>query len=107
PYRRGLPVHVAASFLGRESGRLFNAMVVERFLSRVPLFPTGTTVRLNTGEVAVVVSQNPQDRRRPVVRLLAGRDGKVLRRPVEIDLLRDRERAIEGVQPWAPPGESP
>ena len=103
PYRRGLPVHQVAAFLQREAGRLFNPVVVERFLSRVPLFPTGRVVRLNTGEIALVVAQNRAHRGRPVVRIVAGPDGRPLRRPVDIDLLNERQRAIVGLARWTPP----
>ena len=106
PYRRGLPAHQVAAFLERQAGRQFNPVVVERFLSRVPLYATGTAVRLNTGETAVVVSQNRAHRGRPVVRLLTRPDGRPLRRPVDVDLLNERNRHIVGVTRWAPPAGS-
>lgn len=103
PYRRGLPVHQVAGFLRREAGRLFNPTVVESFLSRVPLFPTGTVVRLNTGETAIVVAQNRAHRGRPVVRIVAAADGRPLQQPVEVDLLSERKRSIVGATRWTPP----
>lgn len=104
-YRRGIPIHQAAQFLERTKGKLFNTMAVERFLSRVSLYPTGSTVKLNTGEVAVVVRQNTGHRSRPVVRVVANSSGRLLKRPIEVDLVMDTDRAIVGLARWEPPVE--
>lgn len=102
-YRRGVPLHEAARFLARAKGRLFNAMAVDRFLSRVSLYPMGAAVRLNTGEIALVVRQNDGNRLRPVVRVVADGRGRALKRPIEVDLALDTERAIAGMARWEPP----
>ncbi|MEW6044951.1 MAG: HD domain-containing phosphohydrolase [Bacillota bacterium] len=103
PYRRGLPAHEAARYLTRTKGRLFSVVAVERFLARLPLYPTGTVVALNTGELALVIAQNSADRTRPVVRLLAAPGGRPFKRPVDIDLLTDRDRTITEISRWDPP----
>ena len=49
---------------------LFRSELVELFIQAVGVFPTGTTVELNTGEVGIVVAQNRFRRLRPAVMLI-------------------------------------
>jgi HD-GYP domain-containing protein (c-di-GMP phosphodiesterase class II) len=48
----------------------FQRDLIELFVQAVGVFPTGTLVELNTGEVAVVISQNRFRRLRPEIMLL-------------------------------------
>jgi len=50
------------------------------------IYPTGNVVKLNTGEVAVVLKVNATEPYRPLVRVVIGRDGKRLDLPYEINL---------------------
>jgi HD-GYP domain-containing protein (c-di-GMP phosphodiesterase class II) len=54
------------------AGEWFQGSLVEQFIQCVGMFPTGSIVELNTGEVGVVVSQNPQRRLRPKIVLILG-----------------------------------
>ena len=51
--------------LKRLAGAWFQTELVELFIQAVGVFPTGTLVELNTGEVGVVVGQNRFRRLRP------------------------------------------
>jgi len=46
---------------------LFQGALIEQFVQAIGLFPTGSLVELNTGEVAIVVKQNETRRLRPEV----------------------------------------
>lgn len=48
-------------------GELFQAPLVEQFIQAIGLFPTGSIVELNSGEVAIVVNQNSSRRLKPEV----------------------------------------
>lgn len=48
----------------------FDEMVLTVFTNMMGLFPTGTTVTLSTGEIAVVVHPNPQKPKRPLVAIV-------------------------------------
>ena len=50
--------------------QLFHGALVEHFVQAVGLFPTGSVVELNTGEVGVVVQQNDSRRLRPRIVLI-------------------------------------
>ncbi len=39
--------------------------LVEQFVQTIGMFPTGSLIELNTGEVGIVIAQNPQRRLRP------------------------------------------
>jgi HD-GYP domain-containing protein (c-di-GMP phosphodiesterase class II) len=63
--------------LKKLSGTWFQAELVEFFIQAVGVFPTGTLVELNTGEVGVVVGQNRFRRLRPEVMLILDADKKL------------------------------
>jgi len=56
------------------------------------LYPTGTLVELNTGEVAVVVEQNFERRLKPKVIIVLDAVKAVLSTPIELDLAEDDRR---------------
>ena len=61
----------------------YDPLLLTVFTNMMGLFPTGTTVTLSTGEVAVVVHPNPEQPRRPLVAVVRGKDGQ----PVDGDFL--------------------
>lgn len=73
---------------------LFQAEIVERFIQVVGMFPTGTLVELNTGEVAIVMDQNPVRRLRPKVMLILDHN-KEMRKEFPIIDLKDLPIEVE------------
>jgi hypothetical protein len=57
----------------------------------VGIYPAGNLVRLNTGEVAVVLKVYAPDPYRPQVRVLIARDGKRLDLAYELNLWEKHE----------------
>ncbi|MCP5178416.1 MAG: HD-GYP domain-containing protein [Pseudomonadales bacterium] len=45
----------------------FSGVLVEQFVQSIGLFPTGSLVQLSTGEVGIVVAQNPTRRLKPKI----------------------------------------
>lgn len=77
PWRKAyLPDEALAVMLG-ESGRRFDPVLLKVFVNTMGLYPVGTLVRLDSGEMAVVVYGGGDAERltRPVVALL-GPDGR-------------------------------
>jgi putative nucleotidyltransferase with HDIG domain len=70
PYAPALPRHDALQELYRGRDTLYHGELVEQFISCLGVYPTGSLVELNTGEVAVVMAQNPSRRLRPRIMLL-------------------------------------
>jgi HD-GYP domain-containing protein (c-di-GMP phosphodiesterase class II) len=74
----------------------FAAELVELFIQAVGVFPTGTLIELNTGEVGIVVAQNRFRRLRPEVMLILDA-GKNLRDEfMTVDLLTCDENSNGG-----------
>ena len=67
----------------------FNASVVDEFIQFVGLYPVGTLVELNSGEVGVVYEQNRVRRLKPRVLLLLGPDKTRNPSPGVLNLLND------------------
>lgn len=61
--------HEACEILMGIAGTLYPLEMVRQFLKSIAAYPTGVTVRLNTGEIGVVVDQNLSMPARPVVRV--------------------------------------
>jgi putative nucleotidyltransferase with HDIG domain len=64
----------------------FDKALVESVIRSIGVYPTGSLVRLNTGEQAVVVAVNPQDRLKPRVKVIVGPRGESYASPACIDL---------------------
>jgi HD-GYP domain-containing protein (c-di-GMP phosphodiesterase class II) len=75
--------------LHAQQGRLFLQALVEQFIQCIGIYPVGSVVELNTGEVGIVVSQNLARRLQPHVLVILDRDQKPLRTQVMLDLMKD------------------
>lgn len=67
----------------------FQSDLVVEFIRAIGLYPTGTLVELNTGEVAVVVEQNFQRRLKPKVMIVLDAYKSSLSEPVFLDMAED------------------
>jgi len=66
--KRIMPYEACEILMGL-AGTLYPLEMVRLFLKNIAAYPTGVTVRLNTGEIGVVVDQNLSMPARPVVRV--------------------------------------
>lgn len=72
-------------FLAGEQGR-FEKSLVELLIRSIGVYPVGSLVRLNTGEQAVVIGVNPQQRLKPLVKVTTDPQGGSYDTPIDIDL---------------------
>jgi HD-GYP domain-containing protein (c-di-GMP phosphodiesterase class II) len=72
-------------------GTKFQDELVEQFIRTVGLYPTGSLVELNTGEVGVVVATHGLRRLRPTILLLLDRNKERLPKFPQIDLAKLNE----------------
>lgn len=84
-YRPGMPTTDAMRILFRERGKQFDPEMVEAFIRMVGVYPPGSLVELNTGEVAVVIATHPAFKLRPRVEILRDADKNPIK-PRLIDL---------------------
>ncbi len=82
--------------LVRMRGGKFRDTLVDQFVQCMGLYPIGTLVELNSGEVAVVLQQNQVRRLQPKVMVLLAPDKSVERYPRTLDLM---------LNPLGPTGE--
>ncbi len=85
-YQKAFPTDRILAVLKRNDGTQFDQNLVRRFTQLLGIYPAGNLVRLNTGEVAVVLKIYAPDPYRPRVRLVLDREGRRIAQEVEIDL---------------------
>src|SRR5438445_120664 len=73
-YQQAFPSERILQVLKRNDGTQFDQHLVRRFVQLIGIYPPGNLVRLNTGEVAVVLKVYAPDPYRPQVRVLISRD---------------------------------
>ena len=71
PYRPAISRHQALQHMYAARGTLYQPELVEQFQVCLGVYPTGSLVELNSGEVAVVMAQNQVRRLRPKVLVLS------------------------------------
>ncbi len=107
PDRPAYMPHEAVEFILAYSGELFDPELVQMFARVVPLYPTGTTVELSTGELGIISNANLGHIGRPVVRICFDAKSRIVRRPYDINLAEAQyqRRLIIAVDPFLPPVE--
>lgn len=87
-YHKAKPAHEALQFLYliSQKGHLDHALV-QRFIQVVGVYPVGSVVQLNTGEMAIVRCLHHEAPLEPIVIIVKGAGNTLLSRPEEHDLL--------------------
>lgn len=78
----------AITLLQQMAGSYFDPEVVQALVANIAIYPVGTIVRLNTGDIGVVVGLNSENPTRPIVRLLLNSLRKPITAVKEVDLSR-------------------
>ncbi|HOV42638.1 MAG TPA: HD-GYP domain-containing protein [Syntrophothermus lipocalidus] len=86
PYRSAYSINQAVAILNHMSGLYFEPRILAALVSNVAVYPIGSVVMLNTGEIGVVVDVNRNAPTRPVVRVVLDRRLLRLKNPHEVDL---------------------
>ena len=89
PYAEAISTHQALQQLNRWKGTSFHEALTEQFIQCIGIFPVGSLVELNTGDVAVVIGQNKVRRLKPKVMLLLDPTKKAYPYPATLDLIND------------------
>jgi len=88
-YQQSLPTDRILAVLKRADGQQFDQHLIRRFSQLIGIYPVGNLVKLNTGEVAVVVRVYAPDPHRPRVKVLFDRAGRKLDFPYDLDLWQE------------------
>jgi len=89
--RGGEPLSPSAalSYLYKERGAGYHSDLVEQFIQCVGVFPVGSVVELNSGEIGLVITQNLVRRLKPRVMIVLDAKGAPMRPHKILDLDRD------------------
>ena len=109
-YQQAFPTDRILAVLQRNDGTQFDQHLVRRFSQLVGIYPAGNLVRLDSGDIAVVLKVYAPDPFRPRVRVLMTGDGTHLERTYDLNLWEAQEgepRAIQAPLDPAPYGIDP
>lgn len=90
-----MKVYEAIEYLKAYKNVWFPSKVVDTFLSFTAVYPSGTRVVTNEGEIGVVVAQNKEFQDRPILRMLKDKNGKEIQGEVMKDLVKVHNIFIE------------
>ena len=89
PYAEDISPSSALGLLYKQRGTHFHPALVEQFIQCVGVFPVGCVVELNTGEVGIVIAQNPLRRLKPRVMVVLDAKGYPMRPHLILDLNKE------------------
>ena len=86
PNRPPYEVSQALNLIRRMSNIYFDPRVVTAMISNIAVYPAGTIIKLNTGDIGIVTHINNTAPHRPVVRIVVDNNMRRVRNPHEVDL---------------------
>jgi HD-GYP domain-containing protein (c-di-GMP phosphodiesterase class II) len=75
-----------------ESGKRFHPDLLENFFTVIGVFPPGTLVELDTGEIALVIQASMLDKKRPQIEIIYNADGEKYQEPSIVNLVEKDRR---------------
>ena len=98
PYAEQVSPSAALNTLYNVRGTLFSELLVEKFIQCIGIYPVGSTVELNTGEIGIVIAQNLVRRLQPRIMVVLDASRKPTRPQVILDLVKGPKAA--GNEPY-------
>lgn len=90
-------VHEAINNIRNYSGIWYDSDIVSAFLQLIAVYPFGSKVRTNRGELGIVMRQNPHFPERPVIRVVEDKYGQAIHTELIIDLIKETTVVIQEV----------
>ena len=89
PYGEPVSPSTALSMLYKWRGTFFDSALVEQFIRCIGIFPLGSVVEFNSGEIGIVIAQNTEKRLQPRVMVIRDPAGNPLKPQKLLDLSRE------------------
>jgi len=96
PYHGRVLPHDACRTLVEREGSHYAPRIVHKLIERVAAYPVGTIVKLETGEIAVVVAQEKENSTRPRTRVVTDSSYKLVE-PYEVSLAEESSLEVNAV----------
>lgn len=96
-YRDSMKTNEAIHFMIKTTDKDFSKRYITALINIFSLYPPGTTVELNTGEIATVKNIKEGNLIQPIVRILFDSNKRKLKQDYEIDLSLDKKRFIQNI----------
>ncbi|MEK7206945.1 MAG: HD-GYP domain-containing protein [Pseudomonadota bacterium] len=91
-YRAGMSAHAALKKMYEWRSNDFHPGLVEQFIQCMGIYPIGSVVELNTGEVGVIVTMNRARRLKPRIALIKRADNSAFDETSMVDLMDYKTR---------------
>jgi HD-GYP domain-containing protein (c-di-GMP phosphodiesterase class II) len=89
PFGENLPPSTALNIIYKARGKHFHPALVEQFIQCIGVFPVGSVVELNSGEVGIVIAQNMVRRMKPRIMIVKDAKGFLVKPYRMLDLMKD------------------
>jgi HD-GYP domain-containing protein (c-di-GMP phosphodiesterase class II) len=89
PFGENLSPAKALSTIYKGRGTLFHPALTEQFIQCIGIYPVGSVVELNSGEVAIVIAQNMVRRLQPRVMVVKDANGNPMTPYKMLDLIKE------------------
>lgn len=99
PFRLGYGSDEACRIMKNMSGRFLDPEILNAFIQCIAVYPYGSIVRLNSGEVGVVTHVPYDAPMRPQVRVFMSKQGGILKNDWNVDLSLDKQYDIQCLLP--------
>jgi len=90
-------VYEAVEYLKNFKNIKFDGKIVDAFLDFTAVYPAGTHVMTNEGELAVVIAQNKDFHERPIIRIIKDKNGNDVKGEIIKDMVKIHNIYIEKV----------
>jgi HD-GYP domain-containing protein (c-di-GMP phosphodiesterase class II) len=98
PFGENMSPANALNIIYKGRGKQFHPALVEQFIQCIGVFPVGSVVELNSGEVAIVIAQNMVRRMQPRIMVVKDAQGNPLIPYKMLDLMK--EHKFKGDEPY-------
>ena len=89
PFGENLSPSNALNIIYKMRGKQFHPALVEQFIQCIGVFPVGSMVELNSGEIAIVIAQNMVRRLQPRIMVVKDANGQTLMPYKMLDLMKE------------------
>lgn len=90
-------VYEAVEYLNTFKNEKFNGTIIDVFLEFTAVYPIGSKVRTNEGEIGMVIRQNNKFPNRPVLLMIEKKNGEKYQNRIIKDLIQENHIFIENV----------